>query len=549
MADRDVAERLVSQLAGLPLALDVLGHRIVGSDWELSDHEHLLRRQAELLQLPDRLGALLDASYARLSPAAAALLRALAVQPCPTLGRAAVTALGRPSDQADEALAELARSSLVRAGADRVGFHDLVRRFAVAKAEQHDAHSSQRAALSRLATHFHEGLWAAVSALGPGSWPRVSPERFRPVETQLDPDQAREWLAAERESLLVLTDPGLGPEVEDLTRDVGMLLSNWVDSTGTSADAVIWLNRALDRAEELGDTRAAVEAGTILGAAMVRLADPEAGTVLSTALQRSDPDLDPHLRVNALTSMAVLEHAQGSAERTLQLTEEALELVRVHGLDRPVANLLGNIGAALSRLGDLEGAVDHHRQAYEAALAEDDQVMAAISRVNEATLLTDLGRIEEAVSAAREGQRLAAQEQARMVLGYAHSHLGQALAAAGDVEGAVLAHREGVTVSRSISDPFGTADCLASLAASLLAADRPEEAESAYAEAWEVGSAAGYTNAMGQAEEGLGRIARSRGDLTTARTRLTAALTIFDETGQGHDAGRVRRALADLDEE
>ncbi|MFD4628469.1 NB-ARC domain-containing protein [Streptomyces sp. NPDC058284] len=147
-ADPASAAELARICGGLPAALQV------AAEW-LRKHRtrRLARLTAQLAAELDANGvptveAVWDAAYQDLTPGAATLYRLLVEHPGPWIDPQAVTALlGRGEDEAEDALDELVRASLLARGHDgRLRLHDLLRAHAVRRADRARRDDGGRAA-------------------------------------------------------------------------------------------------------------------------------------------------------------------------------------------------------------------------------------------------------------------------------------------------------------------------------------------------------------------------------------------------------------------
>lgn len=502
--DAEAAHQIIEHTSGHPLALDLVARQVNARAWPLADHAQVLATRAMRLHVPESVEQLLVLSVRNLSASADLLLRELASVPCPDLADDAVAALHGPD--AAEALAELERANLVQRAADRVSLHDLVRAFAMRRSEEHDPPSARTAMAHRLLEHYLVRVRQALTSIGPGVLPRVSPDSFTPLDGGPEPEDARRWLTAERANLVLLTDTASAQALPGFVSSLGAALCNWFDAAGWFSDAALVQRRALDQAEHRGDGRGAAEAGGLLGAVLVRLGDPAAEEVLASALDH--PDIDPYAKVNALTSLAVLRNGQGDLEQALDCCVRALALVESGEVVRPRANLIGNIGVVHVRLGHLAEGAHHHRRAHEAAMAEGDLVMAAVSLANLSPLLLDTDPAA-ALDAARRAVDLSGQQGATLVLPNALTNAGVALTREGDHAGAVRSHREALDLAREIEDPYMTADILNNLAESHEAAGDVDSARTCAREALDLATGLSDPYTTGRAEELLARTAPS----------------------------------------
>lgn len=538
--EQDAAREIVAHTVGHPLTLDLAAGQIAGSGWSLADHAHRLASQASRLRLPGNVEEQLELSVRALSAPAHVLLRRLAVTPCTDLGAEAIGVLA--DADVDDALAELVTGNLLMCQRGRYSLHDLVRLYAGQQAEELDSVSDRAAALSRLLENYLLRVREMVTALGAGVFPRVAPDRFQPLASEVTPEQARAWFVAERENIAVLTS--LEETPPETVYALAATVSNWYDTTGWFDDAALLLQRALDVAESHGDRRAAAEAGALLGSPLGRFGDPRAAEVLTAAL--ANPDIDPYARISALTGMVLHENRRGSLQRALDHAFEALQLVEAGLVERPRANLLGNVASLLGRAERLEEAVKYGRLTLEAALEEGDLVMAAIAASNLSPVMRELGDLEGAVAAAEEGIAIAVAEQFDMILGPARSNLGLALAALGRFEEAVDAHRAAIDGVRQRGERDMESSCVNDLADTYLVAGEVERARECVVEALALALEVADFNEIGRAHEYLGRLALLDADPTTARVEFEQALQAFEEGQYAADVARVGGRLAGL---
>lgn len=542
MEDEQAAAReIVARTAGHPLALDLAAGQIAASGWSLADHAHRLSVQATRLRLPHSIEEQLDLSVGSLSPSAQRVLRAMAVTPCSELATDAVGVLVG-DDRVAAPLEELVAANLVMRRGDRHSLHDLVRLFACQLAEELDSASQRTAAVDRLVAHYVVRVRQMVTALGAGARPRVAPDRFEQLPSEITATEAAAWFVAERENLMVLAGH------EDASPDdvylIARSVANRFDTVGWYGDAALLLQRAFDLARQHDDARTAAEAGALLGSPLGRMSDPRAEEVLQAAL--TNPAIDPYARINALTAMVLFENRKGSVQRALDYALDALALVESGEVDRPRANLLGNVAALLGRQDRLDESVVYNDRAYEAALAEGDQVMAAIAVANVSPVLRELGELDRSVEAAREAIRIAESEQFDMVLVSARSNLGLALARLGRVDEAIASHTHAIEGCRRIGDRDQEPACVNDLVDTYLTTGRVEEARALLAEALPLAMEIADPNEVGRSHEFLGRIAQLGGETDTARIHFDQAVESFASAGFDADVERVRERLVEL---
>ena len=162
-AEPDAMKQLISQCAGLPLALAITAARACAHPTfplrdlaaQLYDTKAHLDRFHSSYQSTD-LRAVFSWSYHALSPEAARLFRLFGIHPGPDIGTDAVANLAAlPKDRTRILLTELAEAHLVTQHTPgRYTLHDLLRAFATELAHTHDTDQERRAATNRLLDHY-----------------------------------------------------------------------------------------------------------------------------------------------------------------------------------------------------------------------------------------------------------------------------------------------------------------------------------------------------------------------------------------------------------
>jgi transcriptional regulator with XRE-family HTH domain len=155
--DESALTRLAELCEGLPLALRIIGNRLVSRPgWDaaelaarLADEERRLDQfKAGDLQVASAFGM----SYEQLAESARRMFRRLAVVPGPDFDAAlAAVAGGMPAGDAWDALDELVDLGLLQdSAAGRYRFHDLVRFFARARLEEEESPTEREALMGRV---------------------------------------------------------------------------------------------------------------------------------------------------------------------------------------------------------------------------------------------------------------------------------------------------------------------------------------------------------------------------------------------------------------
>jgi tetratricopeptide (TPR) repeat protein len=354
-AEPDAVDELVNACARLPLALAVVAARA-----ELDLTLPLTKLAAQLRDTPSTLDAfgngdpatdvraVFSWSYRVLSEPAARLFRLLSRCPGPDISPALAAAVaGLPLAEVRPLLAELTRAHLLtepRPG--QVGFHELLRVYAMELSDRYDSPAEQGAARHRFLDHLLHTAAAATLLLTPSRCPPdlVAPlDGVRP-EAFADRDQAFAWFADEHALLLatMLREPD---GFDRHTWQLGWALYCGFYQRGHYRDNHRIQQSALRAAQRIDDR---------IGQAYSR---------------RSLSD--------ACGELGEYDDAEGHSRAALDLFEEAGDLSAMAGLRL-------NQGVVSWRRGDLPGAVRHTERGY-------DLFLAAGHRTGQAHALYHLG--------------------------------------------------------------------------------------------------------------------------------------------------------------
>jgi len=196
----------------------------------------------------------------------------------------------------------------------------------------------------------------------------------------------------------------------------------------------------------------------------------------------------------------------GQVEKAIECHRQALAISREVGDRRREGNHLGNLGLAYRHLGQVEQAIEYHRQALEIAREVGDRRGEGNHLDNLGLAHWSLGQVEKAIEYYTHALRIAREVGDRRGEGGRLGNLGLAYAHLGQVEQAIEYHQQALAISREVGDRRGEGNHL----------------------------------------DNLGIAYRDLGDITCARQCLSQALAIFEEIKSPH-AEQVRRQLAELD--
>lgn len=544
-ADLPAATTIAELVDGLPLAASLTAARVRHlPEWTLNDHAAALRERLDAHHLDEPVSASLALTYSALSPTARGALRFLATQPCQSVSPTTVAPLLGVNDAAAVAVvAELDRAhAVLRVQSDRLSLHSLVRAFAVSRSWEEDRPSVREAALDRMSAALIEQSWQCSERLYPGA--ANGYEREVEVDPALTPEDAAFWLEEEVDSLVELavyrsrTNPAS-------TVEIAQALSRNFDNRGRWPLALSLHHAAADAARRAGDTAAEAFAELGIGTTSVRLGLPEAATHLERARGLAAITGVRRPGYAATNALAILAAQAGDPRTALARFQESLALAREDGADTLVHRVIDNIAVVLRRLGDLEGALEHHRQSLEHATAQDNRDGIATSLGNMSEVLLLLERVDEAIDTADQARSIASSVNSRMTYGYATTNLGLALHTAGERERGVALVRESLLVARDNSIRSLEISTLNNLG-HLLAEEDADEASRSFDEALELGAALEMVDERSRSLHGLARLELARGEHAAAREHLEEALQLLGSEDVS-EAVKMRALLREVD--
>ncbi|GIJ57478.1 AfsR/SARP family transcriptional regulator [Virgisporangium aurantiacum] len=434
-AEPVAAGEIVARCAGLPLALAVVGARVVTRPrFTLADVAGELRRPVDgldALRAGDAhtdVRSVLSWSYRTLSTAAARLFRLLGRHPGPDVTVAAAASLaGVPAGRVREPLDELTGAHLLTEHAPgRYVTHDLLRAIAAERCDRVDPPAERTAASHRALDHYLRTAHAAAVALDPHRdaialappLPGVTPE---PVDDHL---RALAWFDAERAVLLSAVDHAAANGFDAHVCQLAWALADVLERRGRWPEFAATQRAALAAARRAGDVGEQARAHRTLSRAYLRLRRlPDAHRHLGHAADLSRSLGDTAGQAHAHLNLAELSARQGAERDALDHARRARDLFRTAGHRSGLGLALNAVGWFHARVGEYPQALD----ACTGALA----------------LMRDLGD--------RAGQAATWDS-----LGYAHLH-------AGNRGRAVTCYRRAVALYHLLGDRYEEATSLANL--------------------------------------------------------------------------------------
>jgi DNA-binding SARP family transcriptional activator/tetratricopeptide (TPR) repeat protein len=453
-ADPGAVDRLVERTGGLPLALAVVAARAT------------LQPGVPLAALADELGAgpldamataddssdlraVLSPSYRALSPAAALVFRALAVQPGQEAGTAGVAStVGLPRGRTGALLRELSEAALV--GQPRAGrwvLHDLLLAYALELTDP----AEHRELVGRALAHLVHTAAAARQVFAPAQYPvelppvppDVVPEAFADVAAALA------WFEVDGGDLHTAVARAVA---EGMPREAQLLAWTAVafhKALGRTADAVPSLHLALQVTDETGDPLWAGRLHRALAVAYSELERvPETVTHARAAVAAFRSHGDRALEAQALAGLAyALDLGDRPDPDAARVHLRAALAITVELGDRPAeAMYRNNLGWSLLRAGRpaeaerelLASAALSREDGDELTLAEAEMNLGRIDLAR-GRAVQALDRYQHAAATMRAAEDPAGEVEATL-------GLGQARWATGDGPGARRAWADALQV-------------------------------------------------------------------------------------------------------
>ncbi|HEU5129117.1 MAG TPA: BTAD domain-containing putative transcriptional regulator [Glycomyces sp.] len=530
-----VAAELARLCGRLPLALRISAANLADDpDRSAADYVASLAAGDRFWSLSaeaggDTVGGALDQSYAAVGTDARALFRLLGLAPGADLTAPAAAALADlPPDRAAAALERLCAAHLLVRHGDRYRLHDLLRRYAAAKSDDHDGPAERRAALERLCDWYLGMADAARTVLYPKF--TTLPRRTAIVPPPFDAEgPAHDWLATELPNLIAVARHA----AEHGPRRVAWSLAD-------SLRGHLWGEGGIEGAEFGRAGLAAAEAESDpAGQAAAHLSQclfhARRGEHYDLAIEHGRLAKDfaaladwPEGTVAACNNLAIASARAGRLRHAAGFAADGLAAAEALGQDG--ARELTALGVVHYELGELRASMSYMRRAVTAARRSDrvglsgllanlaevcvaagrpdwarghaDEALALIAgreyRRRDATVLRIAaavyhasGRLERALDLARTASRLADRGADPRARAYAANTLAAVLGALGQTDAAVV-HYESAVASAGEKEGWPQANALLGLAA--LHAERGERtaARAAAARARDLAAAMEY---------------------------------------------------------
>jgi tetratricopeptide (TPR) repeat protein/transcriptional regulator with XRE-family HTH domain len=464
-ADPQAIADVIELCVHLPLALAVVAGRVaVESARPLSALAAELRDERVRLDALDAgdestsLRTVFSWSYLSLSSEAARMFRLIGKHPGPDIaGLAAASLAGVSRDQAHMALTELTRASLlVEHTPGRFTCHDLLRAYAVERADTEDSAPERQAAVHRALDHYLSTAHAAYRTMSePGVGVTLgAPQPGVLLEDVADFERAMAWLEAERVTLLAAISHAAEAGFDTHAWQLSVALPVFLDRRGYWHDHAAIQRIALASTQRLGDRAGQAYVLRYLGHAMTRLdAYQEAWEHYQHALDLYTQlgDHDGQARIHL--GLAALFEQQGRYGEALTHSLQSLELYEAAGNRARKASMLNNIGWCHARLRNYGAALGCCRQAVALHQENGDWQGEAFARDTIGYSCHQLGRHSEAIASYEQALALFRMDSDPFTEAQIRIHLGDAHQAAGAADCARTAWRQALTILESIDHP------------------------------------------------------------------------------------------------
>ncbi|HEX4661744.1 MAG TPA: BTAD domain-containing putative transcriptional regulator [Streptosporangiaceae bacterium] len=443
---------VLAACAGLPLAIRIAGARLTARrSWSvrtLADRLADQRRRMDEFTAGDlAVRAAFRVSFDALQrPASrngidpARVFRLLGTWQGASVGLPAAAALiGEPENPVADALEVLVDANLLDSPApDRYRLHDLLRAFAVERAEADEAPQAIEEAVHRVLSWYLRTADAAACAaapyldrvpLGPAE-PGVVPLVFASAEQALD------WCDRERANLVAATRQAASHGLHDIAWKLPAAMKVCLDRLGYRTEWLTTHRIALASARELGDRTAEAWVLTNLGMVL----------------------------------------GQQRAQDAVGYFEQALAIYRETGDQRYQAQVANNLAFCYLLLG-------RHEEAVAALLGSLDLQRRVGRRYGEGVALcnlgeayVELGRHDQAIAVSQEALAIAREVGSVRDEGYALHNLGRAHLELGHLAEAANLFEQALSIHRAAGDRSGEAQDLQRIGTAHARAGRPAEA-------------------------------------------------------------------------
>lgn len=237
---------------------------------------------------------------------------------------------------------------------------------------------------------------------------------------------------------------------------------------------------------------------------------------------------------------------RGGVDAALTLWREALRRSTAIGDTAGMAAALGNVGAGMYRLSELDSAESILDRARDLAESVGDRRTAVNALNTLGSVAKDRGDLRRAQVMYSRALDLRSRIGDMRGAAADHNNLGLLSAELGEIDEARAHYEEALAIARRHAHDEPAAAALLNLGNAASVEGEYAEAVRRYGEALAIYRASGNEVDAALVLHNLGLLALRRGDYATAKARLTEALAIFGRAGTPADMVLVRRDLASV---
>lgn len=473
-AEPDATAEILVACAGLPLAIRICAARLAARrSWRIATLAGRLRnehRRLDELKTGDlAVRASFQVSYDSLRTSGSGIDQARAFR---LLGlwqgtwislSAAAALLGEQEDDVADVLEALVDVNLLESpGPDKYRFHDLLKVYALERAEFEETEAAREEAVHRLLRWYLDTAQSAADTVAPGRYqvPRDVPE----PRAFADLDEALAWYDDERSNLVAAARQAADAGLHEIAWRLPPTLFPAFNRRSNWADCVTMNRIAVESARKTADRPGEAWALNTLGFALAKLRESEAFDHLEQALALRQELGDTKGEVQTALCLGEAHlNMHGPATAALEVMQHAVDLLRPMGPSSRLAVAVNNLGEVHFGLGDLNAAAECYGESCTIfreiggygighALHNLGRVYLALHRIDDANAcLTD------AIRAHRRSGDLAGEAIAVKNLGHVHY-------ATGDFPAARASWTTALAIFEQIKDPVEAAEVTAALA-------------------------------------------------------------------------------------
>jgi tetratricopeptide (TPR) repeat protein len=379
-AEPDATAEILVACAGLPLAIRICAARLAArSRWQIATLAGRLsdqhRRLDELTTGDLAVRASFQVSYDSIRPVRrggdpARAFRLLGLWQGASISlQAAAALLGLPDGDVAEMLEGLVDVNLLESPApDWYRFHDLLRVYAVERAQAEESEAQRDESVSRLLWWYLDTARAAADAVSPQRYqvpyaPRTPGHQPLAFATR---DAALAWFDDERANIVAATRQAAAAGLHEVAYRLPPTLFPLFNRRNNWTECVTTHRIAADSAAKTGDRLGEAWALNQVGYALMKLNDPEAFGHLERALGARQELGDT--RGEAQTAISLGEahlRIHGPGEDALRNLRRAADLLEPMGVVSLRSVALNTLGDTYFELGDLDAAAECFLQAID----------------------------------------------------------------------------------------------------------------------------------------------------------------------------------------